>query len=268
MRCSLSSQRPSLPLDVNCCFITLYLTATLAQLQQQNGSHTQVGAGGGRSKTVEEETGRLRQTVRTVWRLVGTHDQVAAPQASRGGGAIQISNAPLGGTTLLCQALVVWKLTPWVAPGYQLLSNHSSDTSHCSGEHISNPGGYGEPAHGSYIPNPKTHHTKRDRTKPNIQKQPFSLTPLPSCTSTHSSGEHLNPRLGFTTTRDSSITQRYSSTHSSGEHLNPRLGFTTTPDSSITQRYSAHTTGLTNHPGCLFDRLQLPEERMAHLPAP
>jgi hypothetical protein len=241
MRCSLSSQRPSLPLDVNCCFITLYLTATLAQLQQQNGSHTQVGAGGGRSKTVEEETGRLRQTVRTVWRLVGTHDQVAAPQASRGGGAIQISNAPLGGTTLLCQALVVWKLTPWVAPGYQLLSNHSSDTSHCSGEHISNPGGYGEPAHGSYIPNPKTHHTKRDRTKPNIQKQPFSLTPLPSCTSTHSSGEHLNPRLGFTTTRDSSITQRYSSTHSSGEHLNPRLGFTTTPDSSITQRYSAHT---------------------------
>ena len=203
-----------------------------------------------------------------MWRLVGTHDQVAAPQASRGGGAIQISNAPLGGTTLLCQALVVWKLTPWVAPGYQLLSNHSSDTSHCSGEHISNPGGYGEPAHGSYIPNPKTHHTKRDRTKPNIQKQPFSLTPLPSCTSTHSSGEHLNPRLGFTTTRDSSITQRYSSTHSSGEHLNPRLGFTTTPDSSITQRYSAHTTGLTNHPGCLFDRLQLPEERMAHLPAP
>ena len=33
-----------------------YLTATLAQLQQQDGSHTQVGAGGGRSKTVEEET--------------------------------------------------------------------------------------------------------------------------------------------------------------------------------------------------------------------
>jgi hypothetical protein len=176
MRCSLSSQRPSLPLDVNCCFITLYLTATLAQLQQQNGSHTQVGAGGGRSKTVEEETGRLRQTVRTVWRLVGTHDQVAAPQASRGGGAIQISNAPLGGTTLLCQALVVWKLTPWVAPGYQLLYQHTIDTSHGSGEHLKSHG-YWEPAHGSYIPNRKHPHL----SAPNItyKKQTFSL-PLPS----------------------------------------------------------------------------------------